>query len=80
MSNDDHGPQPQTMHQLAMADAQLEMGHGRFAAEQRPRINGTEPIVTPPPGPAPVVQWPPEGEEGRLGYAIDEVPDMERNQ
>jgi hypothetical protein len=52
---------------------------GRFAARERAQINGTAPTVTVP-GELAVwqTQWPDAPDP--LGYAIDEVPDMERGQ
>ena len=54
---------------------------GRFAKAQAPAtVNGTTPFVTVP-GQLPLhLQGPQPGEEEPLGYSVDELPDMERNQ
>ena len=69
---------PQTYLAQAQADAALE-AQGRFAAQQRPHIIGTDPI--PPPLASP--EWSQDAAkvppEPPLGFAIDEVPgDMEK--
>ena len=49
MTNDDREhPKAGTYFGRATADAQLEMGHGRFAARERPQIDGSQPTVAPP--------------------------------
>jgi hypothetical protein len=71
----DERPKAGTFFQQAQSDVELSAG-GRWGFGQRPKINGTtETVVVP--GPAPVwAEWPEGGAEDRLGYAIDEVPQM----
>ena len=68
--------QANTFWQVAINEAELE-ARGRFAAQQRAQINGTEPVVPAPPGPAPAWGAWPEGPDV-YGEPIDQLPDMTR--